>query len=313
MDQKIGCIFPGQGAQYPGMGKDLAQEFQVARSLFEEADDLLQMNLSKLLFGDDLFQLTETRNCQPALFVHSIAVWRVLQTLLPDIQPFFCAGLSLGEYSALHVSGRLSFSETLLLVQKRAQFMHDACEKTQGVMSVIMGLDADVVQNIVAESNLPQDLWAANFNCPKQVVVSGTKKGVQKAEEMAKEKGARRVIALDVHGAFHSGLMQSAENSLLPFVEKVSLIPSSIGFAMNAVGRKVESEDQVKKNLVVQVTHPVLWQECIQTMNQEGVTQFLEIGAGKTLAGMNRKIGVTGSTKSVDQVADLVELEKVGL
>jgi [acyl-carrier-protein] S-malonyltransferase len=311
MQEQTAFIFPGQGAQYPGMGKDLARDFPVAKQTFEEADDLLGQSLSALMFDGAGEELTQTRHCQLALFVHSIAILRVIGELYPELQPTVCGGLSLGEYSALTASGRLPFDQTLQLVRERANAMHEACEATQGTMAVVMGLDAAEVESLVEALQLPNDLWAANFNCPGQVVISGTAKGIEAAKKEAEKRGARRVLPLQVHGAFHSGLMLSAEKKLAPFVAQAPILAESqTALVMNVPGDYVESLDQVRKNLVEQVTHPVRWEACIRAMASKGISRFLEIGAGRTLAGMNKRIGVPATTISIDKAEQLKQLEQ---
>lgn len=309
--KKIAFIFPGQGAQYPGMGKDFVADFAVARETFEEADDRLKMGLSDVAFNGPADVLTQTKHCQVALYVDSIAILRVLAQLFPEMQPNVCSGLSLGEYTALTASGRLSFEECLPLVQYRGQYMHEACESTKGVMAVVMGLDSEAVEAIVADAAMPNDVWAANFNCPGQVVISGTAKGVEAAGALAKERGARRVLPLPVHGAFHSGLMAEAEARLANHVNAAPLQDSETAFVMNVPGGYVEDLDQVRNNLIKQVTSPVRWEQGVRAMTAQGIDLFVEIGCGKTLAGMNKRIGVTAQTISIDKVADLQQLEQL--
>lgn len=309
--KNIAFIFPGQGAQYPGMGKDFAADFAVARETFEEADDRLRMRLSDVAFNGPADLLTQTKHCQVALYVDSIAILRVLEELFPEMKPCVCSGLSLGEYTALTAGGRLPFEECLPLVQYRGQYMHDACESTQGVMAVVIGLDAAAVEAIVADGAMPNEVWAANFNCPGQVVLSGSAKGVEAAGALAKERGARRVLPLQVHGAFHSGLMIEAEQRLATHVNSAPLQDSDIAFVMNVPGGYVEDLDQIRNNLIKQVTRPVRWEQGVRAMTGQGVDLFVEIGCGRTLAGMNKRIGVTAQTISIDKVADLQQLEQL--
>lgn len=306
--KKIALIYPGQGAQYPGMGKDFADEFAIARETYEEADDILGRNLSKIIFEGPEKELTETKNSQTGIFVTSVALYRVLAKLYPSLKPAFCAGLSLGEYTAVSTSGRLSFPEALPLVQHRGQFMNDACEATVGTMAVILGLDADAVEEMVKDVNLPNDLWAANFNCPGQIVISGTLKGIEAGTAAAKERGAKRVLPLQVHGAFHSGLMRSAEERLAEYVQAAPLKDSPIELVMNVTGKGASSLTEIRENLIRQVTSPVRWEQSIQYMQEQGVDLFLEIGCGKTLAGFNRRIGVNVPTFSIEKVQDLETL-----
>ncbi|SCA64252.1 Malonyl CoA-acyl carrier protein transacylase [Chlamydiales bacterium SCGC AG-110-P3] len=306
----IAFIFPGQGAQYPGMGKDFAANFSVARETFEQANDLLKMRLSDVMFEGPADLLTQTKHCQVALYVDSIAILRTLATLSPDLTPSVCAGLSLGEYTALTASGRLTFEECLPLVQYRGQYMHDACESMQGTMAVVIGLDAAAVEAVVADVAANHDVWTANFNCPGQVVISGSTKGVEAASALAKERGARRVLALPVHGAFHSGLMAEAEQRLAAHVDTADLSDSDIDFVMNVPGDYVKDLEQIRSNLIKQVTSPVRWEQGVRAMMNHGVDLFVEIGCGKTLAGMNKRIGVTVPTISIDKVSDLQQLQE---
>lgn len=304
----IAFIFPGQGSQYPGMGKDFSISFPVARHTFEEADDLLGRCLSKVIFEGDEKELMETRNSQVAIYVTSVATWRVVNQQLPDLIPQVCAGHSLGEYTALTVSGRAAFADALELVRARSQYMNEACEQTKGGMAAILGLDADSVTQIVQELALPKDLWIANYNSPGQVVVSGTEKGMEAIAVAAKAKGAKRVIPLPVHGAFHSGLMKYAEDRLAPHLEALSLKDSSKAFVMNVPGDYVSDLSVIRRNLMKQVTSPVRWEQGVRAMRSQGIELFVEIGCGKVLTGLSKRIGVEGI--AIDQIADLEKIEK---
>ncbi len=308
--KKITFLFPGQGAQYVGMGKDFAENYPRAKETFEEADDLLGRNLSKIIFEGATELLTETINSQPAIYVTSMAILRVLEEQFPDLKPTSCAGLSLGEYTALTASLRLPFASCLPLVQYRGECMNEACETTSGTMAAIFGLSAQELRELVKELNLPQDLWVANFNCPGQTVISGTLKGVEAGIEAAKAKGARRVIPLRVHGAFHSGLMALAEEKLAEKIAAVQINESSIGLTMNAFGGYVREVESLRRHLIEQVTHPVRWEECIRAI-QNDTDLFIEIGCGKTLTGINKQIGVTQPTLTVNKVSDLESLLEI--
>lgn len=308
--QRIALIFPGQGAQYVGMGKDFCEGFPVARETFEEADHLLRRALSRIVHEGPEETLTETQNSQVGIYVDSMAIFRVLQEQFPQLHPTFCAGLSLGEYSALTASKRLDFEPCLHLVDHRGRFMSEACEATKGTMAVVMGLEAAQVEELVRELNLPHDLWVANLNCPGQVVISGTVKGIEKGTEKAKACGARRVLPLKVHGAFHSGLMQEAEDRLREFVEKAPLQESEIELVMNVPGDFVKDLGSIRKHLTKQVTQSVRWEQGVRAMMREAVDLFVEVGCGKTLAGMNKRIGVTAPTVNVDRVGDLEALAR---
>jgi len=308
--KKVAMVFPGQGAQYPGMGKDFADSSQTAREIFEEADDVLGRKLSTIIFNGPEDKLTETRNSQIAIFVSSVAALRVLQKQYPTLQPAFAAGLSLGEYTALHAANYITFNDALPLVQHRGQFMNDACEKNKGAMAVVLGLSQQAVEEIIAALNMPDDLWAANFNCPGQVVISGTQKGIEAGSQAAKEAGAKRVVPLQVHGAFHSGLMREAEERLKPYIDEVPLKKGAAGLIMNVTGKLTEDQHAIKENLIRQVTHSVRWEECMHELERFSVDLFLEIGPGKTLAAFNKRIGMIAPTISIEKIEDLEKLSR---
>lgn len=309
MSRACAFLFPGQGAQYPGMGKEIVSSYLIAKQTLEEADDILGRNLSEIILYGPENLLTETKNSQVGIYVISMAILRVIQQLFPELKPHYCAGLSLGEYTAATAAGFFSFADGLSLVQRRGTYMNDACEQTKGSMAVILGLSAEQVTKIVSQANLPQDLWAANFNCPGQVVVSGTAKGIQMATILAKEKGAKRVLPLSVHGAFHSGLMASAQERLAPYIESVPLSEGSAELVMNVSGVATREHSILRKQLIDQVTQPVKWEQGIRFLNTKGVSLCIEIGPGKTLAGFNKRIDISGETVSVEKVEDLKLLE----
>ncbi|MBF8262572.1 MAG: Malonyl CoA-acyl carrier protein transacylase [Parachlamydiales bacterium] len=300
--KNIAFLFPGQGAQYPGMGKDFFDAFEIARHTFEEADDLLSFHLSQVIFEGPAALLTETRYSQAAIFVNSMAMMRTLQELLPELIPAVCSGLSLGEYTALCASGRLSFAETLRLIQLRGEYLNDACVRTKGSMSAVLGLEAQDVEEAIR--SIPQ-VWIANFNCPGQTVISGTHDGIRAAGEVLKQKGAKRLIPLQVQGAFHSRLMQSAQDRLKFRIAEANIVDSATGFVMNVTGSYVDGIDPVKDNLTRQVTHSVRWEQGVRAMMEKGVSLYLEIGCGKTLTGMNKKMGMTQPFFSIEKVCDL--------
>ena len=289
---KKALIFPGQGAQFIGMGKDFVDAFPVAKKTFEEADDLLKVHLSKVVFEGPESELLLTKNSQLAIFTNSIAILRVFQEEFPEVTPAFCSGLSLGEYSALCAAGKLSFEKTLLLIQKRAQLMNDASVKNPGSMAAVLGLSGEDVDRAICEI---KGLWVANYNCPGQVVISGTKEGIEKGAIALKEKGAKRVVPLSVSGAFHSPLMKEAEIALSSYIMNTKFTKSRTQLVMNVLGCPTE---ELQRNLIAQVSGSVRWEQGIRYMDHEGVETYIEIGCGKTLSGMNRKIGVKGKTFS---------------
>lgn len=306
MDKKVAFIFPGQGAQYVGMGKDFYEAYSIVRETFEEANDLLGFDLSKLMFEGPADELTLTKSSQIAIYVMSVALWRVLKQELPEIEPSVVAGLSLGEYSALTVSGRLSFKDGVRLVRARGEYMYEAGVKSPGTMAVALGMKPEEVRTIVSPIN---GVWVANLNCPGQVVISGTVKGIEKASILLKEKGAKRVLPLDVSGAFHSGLMDEAKQRLQEKIDEIELRESSVGLVMNVPGDFV-SESEIRKNMIEQVVAPVYWEKGVRKMEENGIELFIEIGPGKTLSGMNRKIGVNAKTLSMEKVEDLETLNQ---
>lgn len=305
--KRIAFIFPGQGAQFPGMAKDFVEDFSAARLTFEEADDLLKMPLSTIVLQGPEEFLTQTKNSQSGIYVASIAILRVVQELY-EITPFVCAGLSLGEYTALTAGEWLPFRQALPLVQYRGQYMNEACEATHGTMAVVMGLEDSVVEELVEKINLPNDLWIANYNCPGQIVLSGTLKGIEAGSTAAKARGAKRVLSLQVHGAFHSGLMNLAQKKLTPRIEAVPLVQGTSQLVMNVPGDFVVKLEDVRSNLIEQVTHSVKWEQGVRAMEREDVDLYIEFGPRKTLAGMNKRIGVKAPTLSIETVGDLEQL-----
>lgn len=309
--KKWAFIFPGQGAQYVGMAKDFYDEFLIARETFEEADAHLKTSFSKLIFEGPGADLTLTKNSQIAIYIASLAIFRVMQQLLPEIQPTVCAGLSLGEYTALTASGRIAFTDCLQLVRSRALFMHEACESRKGGMHVILGLEAEVVEEVIAQMGPHGDVWVANLNCPGQVVIAGTEEGMNAAILQLKAKGAKRALPLDVSGAFHSGLMIPAQEKLSPEISNAALKDSSIQLVMNVPGGYVSDLNEIRQNLLDQVASPVRWEKGIRAMMEQGIDGYIEMGPGKTLAGMNKRIGVTQPTLSIEKRSDLDELLKL--
>ncbi len=299
--KRIALIFPGQGSQYPGMGKEMAASFAQAKETFEEADDLLAENLSRIILDGPENELTKTKNSQLGIFVVSAAILRALEGQIGKLSLTACSGLSLGEYTALWASGRLSFRETLFLIRERARLMNEACETRAGAMAAVLGLNEAEVLNALKSLS---DVWVANYNCPGQIVISGTKNGVNEASAALKNAGAKRVLPLQVSGAFHSGLMQSAQDGLKPFIERSGICESKVPFVMNVPGDFVSSATAVQANLISQVTHSVRWEQGILAIEKAGVDLYVEIGCGKTLSGLNRKIGVESPTISIEKLEE---------
>lgn len=305
MAKKFAFIFPGQGAQYPGMGKDFYDQFPVARQTFEEADDFLKRPFSKLIFEGPADELTLTKNSQIAIYVASIAILRVVQEQHPELKPSVCAGLSLGEYTALTAAGKIGFIECLDLVRTRAEAMHQACEETKGTMQVVLGMTEEAVETVINELNPPHPVWVANLNCPGQVVIAGSLDAIALAADALKQKGAKRVLPLDVSGAFHSGLMRSAQEKLAAKIATVPFRESPIDIVMNVPGDFVAKTSEIRQALIDQVASPVRWEKGIRAMMESKVDIYIEMGPGKTLSGMNKRIGVAEPTFTVEKVTDL--------
>jgi [acyl-carrier-protein] S-malonyltransferase len=307
-NKKVAFLFPGQGAQYIGMGKDFYDQYSEAKQVFEKADEVLKRPFSKLIFEGEKEELTQTKNSQLAIFIVSIAIYKVISKKIPELTPSVCAGLSLGEYTALVASGKLSFEEGLELVEKRATFMQEACISNPGSLRVVLGLDPEVIQKALLDLN--ESAWIANLNCPGQVVIAGTIEGLEKASAVLKEAGAKRVLPLDVSGAFHSSLMKSAQENLKPFILKATLKQTAVGIVMNTPGDFVSDLDAMRQYMIQQVTNPVYYQKGIESMLETGVDYFVEMGPGKTLQGMNKKIGVNFPTTSIEKTSDLEQFIK---
>jgi len=309
MTKKIAFLFPGQGSQYVGMGKDFYDNFEVSRKVFDEADQILGFKFSDLIFSGPKEELTLTKNSQLAIFIVSYAIYKAVQQELPVLQPAVTAGLSLGEYTALTASGKISFADCLLLVKHRAQYMNDACESHPGSMSVVLGMEEAIVEAALKEIS-DSGVVIANLNCPGQIVIAGTKQGLEIATEHLKTKGAKRVLPLDVSGAFHSPLMKEAQERLSPYLKTVALNSSSIDLVMNTPGEYVVETEEMREQLIKQVTQPVRWEKGVHAMTATGVDLFVEMGCGKTLAGMNKRIGVTAPTISIEKISDIEALVK---
>ena len=278
-------IFPGQGAQFPGMGLDLYEGSAVAQEYFEEANDILGFSITDIMFEGTAEQLKETKVTQPAIFLHSVILAKVLGD---DFKPEMVAGHSLGELSALVANGVLSFKDGLQLVSKRALAMQKACEIKPSTMAAVLGLEDNVVEDTCAE--IDGVVVAANYNCPGQLVISGEIEAVEKACEVLTEKGARRALVLPVGGAFHSPLMEPAREELAAAIEATTFSEPICPVYQNVVAKAVTDPEEIKANLIAQLTAPVKWTQCVQAMIADGGTEFIELGPGKVLQGLMRKI-----------------------
>lgn len=282
----LALLFPGQGSQFVGMGQELAEAFPQAARVFEEADDVLDLSLSAMMWEASGARLKETRNSQPALLVHSVAAWRVVESSLGEVR--FAAGHSVGEYAAHVAAGTLSFADALRAVRRRGELMSEAGDVRPGTMAAVLGLsDEEVVR---ALDGLETGICVpANFNSAGQVVVSGDVDGVEAAMEALKEAGAKRVVPLNVSGAFHSPLMEPAEEGLAAFLESIEFRDPAVPVVANVDARPVTDGARARELLVEQLTGQVRWSESIATMVEGGATGFLELGAGSVLCGLNRR------------------------
>ncbi|WAA10672.1 ACP S-malonyltransferase [Fervidibacillus albus] len=286
---KIAFLFPGQGSQSVGMGKQLADVNPNVANVFRQADEVLGEKLSKLIFDGPQKELTLTTNAQPALLTVCTAILRAVQQ--HSIFPDYVAGHSLGEYSALVANGALTFEDAVKIVRMRGESMEKALPHGQGTMAAILGMDRETLREITGEvSRFGDSVQLANINCPGQIVISGTKTGVDKACEIAKEKGARRTIPLEVSGPFHSVLMEPAAKRMKTVLERYELKDTKIPVISNVTAEPVTSGDDMKRLLIKQITSPVLWEDSVRKLIQLGVTTFVEIGPGKVLTGLIRKI-----------------------
>ncbi|WP_422090278.1 ACP S-malonyltransferase [Tenacibaculum ovolyticum] len=278
-------IFPGQGAQFTGMGLDLYEKSSLAQELFEKANDILGFSITDVMFEGTPEELKQTKVTQPAIFLHSVILAKVLGD---DFKPEMVAGHSLGELSALVANGVLSFEDGLTLVSKRALAMQKACEIKPSTMAAVLGLDDKIVEDICAE--IDGIVVAANYNCPGQLVISGEVEAIEKACEVLTEKGARRALVLPVGGAFHSPMMEPAREELAKAIEETTFNEPTCPVYQNVVAKAVTNPAEIKENLMVQLTAPVKWTQCIQAMIADGGTEFVEVGPGKVLQGLMRKI-----------------------
>ena len=277
-------VFPGQGAQFTGMGKDLYETSTLAKELFEQANEILGFRITDMMFEGTPEQLKETRVTQPAVFLHSV----ILAKTLNNFKPEMVAGHSLGEFSALVANGTLSFEDGLKLVSQRAIAMHKACEIKPSTMAAVLGLDDKIVEDVCAA--IDGIVVAANYNCPGQLVISGEFTAVEKACEAMKEAGAKRALLLPVGGAFHSPMMEPAREELAAAIEATTFSKPICPVYQNVTASAVSDADEIKKNLIIQLTAPVKWTQSVQQMIADGATSFTEVGPGKVLVGLVNKI-----------------------
>ncbi|MFQ5501025.1 MAG: ACP S-malonyltransferase [Phycisphaerae bacterium] len=306
---KTAILFPGQGAQTVGMGRDFAEFSEAARKTFADADEILETDLTRVCFEGPADRLNATDCSQPAIFVTSVAIWRALEEkgIVDDLRPQVMAGLSLGEYTALHLAGWMNFEDGLRLVAERGRLMQAAAESTSGGMVSIMGLSEAEVLELCQEASEGEVLAPANFNCPSQIVISGAKTACERAVALA-ERYKARAIPLVVAGAFHSPLMKPAENGLRIALERVKIESREMGVVSNVSADYHGDSDDARRLLTDQVTNPVRWQASIERLRSDRVGRFIEVGPGRVLTGLMRKIDRSATAINMSRVEALAQV-----
>jgi [acyl-carrier-protein] S-malonyltransferase len=296
-------VFAGQGAQFVGMGKDLAEKYPECKALFEKADEVLGYELSKVCFEGPAEELTKSNHCQPAIFVTSIACHRALGVEKGAVGCIATAGLSLGEWSALHVAGALTFEDTLRVLEARGRFMQEACEERDGTMVSVIGLSADKLADICTSCGVE----ISNLNSAEQTVLSGDRHAVETAEKAAAELGAKRTVILNVAGAYHSSLMNSAAERLKTTLADVNIVEPTVSVLSNVTGQPHAGPEDIRGNMVKQVTSSVRWFSSIEWLKAHGADEYLELGPGKVLSGLIKRID---RDSKLHNIQDCVTLEK---
>ncbi len=288
-------VFPGQGSQFAGMGKDLYENSSIAKEMFHQANEILGFSITEIMFGTCEDALKQTRVTQPAIFLHSVILSKVLKN---SSKPELVAGHSLGEFSALVAANYLSFTDGLHIVAKRAEAMQKACEKTPSTMAAVLGIENEIAENIC--SNIEEIVVPANYNCPGQLVISGSNEGIEIACQQLKDAGAKRVLKLPVGGAFHSPIMQPAQAELEYVINNTNFTEGICPIYQNVTAKANANTNEIKENLKKQLTYPVLWTQTMEQMILDGISKVTEVGPGKVLQGLFKKIDRELLTESAD-------------
>jgi [acyl-carrier-protein] S-malonyltransferase len=305
---KTAFIFPGQGAQFVGMGKDVAEQFPATRTIFDKANSIVGFDLARVCFEGPAGQLNTTTMSQPAIFTVSAAILKVIRNAV-SLKPDVTAGLSMGEYTALYAAGLISFEDGLLLVKKRGEAMQAAADASSGGMVAIIGLDEEKTKALCKEAGQGELLEPVNFNCPGQIAISGTKSACLRAEQLAEKYGAMKAVRLEVAGAFHTSMMSPAAMALSDALARTKISePADIKVIANINAEYYSSSPQIREGLAKQLVQPIYWQKCVERLLAEGVEKFYEIGPGKVLTGLMKRINRKASIENISTAAAISEM-----